>query len=56
MPNAFGHRGCNDAAVVIDHAEHRLSRAALYREHPAKQVRQMFGTLDRVGDDPELSP
>ena len=50
MPDAFGHRGCDDASVVIDDAEHRLSRAALYREHPAEQVRQTRGALDRIGD------
>src|ERR1035437_10302954 len=49
MPDAFGHRGCNDASV-IDHAEDRLSGAARYGQLRAKQVRQMFGARDRLGN------
>ncbi len=50
MPDAFGHRSGDDASVIVDDTEYRLSTAALDREHPAKQIRQMGGALDRFGD------
>jgi hypothetical protein len=49
MPDAFGHRGGNDASIM-DHAEDRLSGPTLHTQLRAKQVRQMLGARDRLGN------
>src|SRR5208282_102687 len=49
MAHTFSHRSGNDASI-IDYAEDRLSCPALYTQLRAKQVRQMLGASDRLGN------